>query len=158
MNNVSIYDEQKINFIPYILSSVNLMTQQVKKEGKPLPKQFNMIAKEAGIANIDKIKILYVDKIELPNFQNISLLEEYDLDFENTRGLTLGYNIILKNSAPTEVLIHELRHAAQSELFDNLEQFVTVYVKEILKFGYGNGPLEKDAVDFTNKWKDIYYE
>lgn len=28
-----------------------------------------MIAKEAGIANIDKIKILYVDKIELPNFQ-----------------------------------------------------------------------------------------
>ena len=158
MNDVPVYDEQKINFIPYILSSVNLMTQQVKKEGKPLPKQFNMIAKEAGIANIDKIKILYVDKIELPNFQNISLLEEYDLDFGNTRGLTLGYNIILKNSAPTEVLIHELRHAAQFELFEDFEQFVTVYVKEILKFGYGNGPLEKDAVDFTNKWKDIYCE
>ena len=158
MKDVPVYDEQKINFIPYILSSVNLMTQQVKKEGKPLPKQFNMIAKEAGIANIDKIKILYVDKIELPNFQNISLLEEYDLDFGNTRGLTLGYNIILKNSAPTEVLIHELRHAAQFELFEDFEQFVTVYVKEILKFGYGNGPLEKDAVDFTNKWKDIYCE
>ena len=158
MNNEPIFDEQKINFIPYVLFSVNLIKEQIEKEGISLPKQYNMIAKEAGITAIDKIKILYVDKIELPNFKNISLLEEYNFNFENTRGLTLGYNIILRNSAPTEVLIHELRHAAQFELFEDFEQFVTIYIKEILKFGYGNGPLEKDAVDFTNKWKDIYSE
>lgn len=158
MNNELIFDKQKINFIPNILSSINLIKVQIEKEGISLPKQYNMIAKEAGITAIDKIKILYVDKIELLNFKNISLLEEYNFNFENTRGLTLGYNIILRNSAPTEVLIHELRHTAQFELFEDFEQFVTIYIKEILKFGYGNGPLEKDAVDFTNKWKDIYSE
>ena len=142
--------------IQQILPSTNSMKANVEKEGASLPKQYNLIAKQAGIKNIEKIKILYVDKIEFANLQNISLLEKYNLIFENARGLTLGYCIILQKSAPTEVLLHELRHVAQSELFEDLEQFVTVYIKEILKFGYGNGPLEKDAVDFTNKWKKLY--
>ncbi len=142
--------------IQHILPSINSMKDNVEKEGTSLPKQYNLIAKQAGITNIEKIKILYVDKIEFVNLKNISLLEEYNLNFENARGLTLGYYIILQKSAPTEVLLHELRHVAQSELFENLEQFVTVYVKEILKFGYGNGPLEKDAIDFTNNWKELY--
>ena len=158
MNNEPIYNEQMINFIPYILSSVNLMKQQVEKDGISLPKQYNMIAKEAGITAIDKIKILYVDKIEFSNLQNINLLKEYNSHFENSRGLALGYCVFLQNSAPTEVLLHELRHVAQFELFEDLDQSVTIYSKEILKFGYGNGPLEKDAVDFANKWKDIYSE
>lgn len=142
--------------IQQILSSISSMKANVEKEGTSLPKQYNLIAKQAGITNIEKIKILYVDKIEFINLKNVSLLEEYNLNFENTRGLTLGYCIILQKSAPTEVLLHELRHVAQSELFENLEQFVTVYIKEILKFGYGDGPLEKDAIDFTNKWKEMY--
>ena len=142
--------------IQHIILSINSMKANVEKEGIILPKQYNLIAKQAGITNIEKIKILYVDKIEFANLQNISLLEKYNLIFENARGLTLGYCIILQKSAPTEVLLHELRHVAQSELFEDLEQFVTVYIKEILKFGYGNGPLEKDAVDFTNKWKELY--
>jgi hypothetical protein len=142
--------------IQQILPSTNSMKANVEKEGASLPKQYNLIAKQAGIKNIEKIKILYVDKIEFIDLKNISLLEEYNLNFENARGLTLGYCIILQKSAPTEVLLHELRHVAQSELFEDLEQFVTVYIKEILKFGYGNGPLEKDAVDFTNKWKKLY--
>jgi hypothetical protein len=132
------------------------MKANVEKEGIILPKQYNLIAKQAGIRNIEKIKILYVDKIEFTDLKNMSLLEEYNFNFENARGLTLGYCIILQKSAPTEVLLHELRHVAQSELFEDLEQFVTVYVKEILKYGYGNGPLEKDAIDFTNKWKELY--
>jgi hypothetical protein len=158
MNNEPIYDEQKINFIPYILSSVNLLKQQVENDGISLPKQYNMIAKEAGITAIDKIKIFYIDKIKFPNLQNINLLKDNNSYFENCRGLALGYSVFLQNSAPVEVLLHELRHVAQFELFEDLDQFVTIYSKEILKFGYGNGPLEKDAVDFANKWKDIYLE
>ena len=158
MNNEPIYDEQKINFIPYMLSSVNLLKQQVENDGISLPKQYNMIAKEAGITAIDKIKIFYIDKIKFPNLQNINLLNENNSYFENCRGLALGYCVFLQNPAPVEVLLHELRHVAQFELFEDLDQFVTIYSKEILKFGYGNGPLEKDAVDFANKWKDIYLE
>jgi hypothetical protein len=146
MNNEPIYDEQKINFIPYILSSVNLLKQQVENDGISLPKQYNMIAKEAGITAIDKIKIFYIDKIKFPNLQNINLLKDNNSYFENCRGLALGYSVFLQNSAPVEVLLHELRHVAQFELFEDLDQFVTIYSKEILKFGYGNGPLEKDAV------------
>jgi glutamine phosphoribosylpyrophosphate amidotransferase len=142
--------------IQQILPSINSIKDNVEKEGVSLPKQYNLIAKQAGITNIEKIKILYVDKIEFIDLKNMSLLEKYNLTFENARGLTLGYCVILQKSAPSEVLLHELRHVAQSELFENLEQFVTVYVKEILKFGYGNGPLEKDAINFTNKWKEVY--
>ncbi len=142
--------------IQQILPTINSIKAQVEKEGISLPKQYNLIAKQAGITNIEKIKILYVDKIEFTDLRNINLLENYNLYIENARGLTLGYCIILQKSTPTEVLLHELRHVAQWELFENLEQFVTVYIKEILKFGYGNGPLEKDAIDFANKWKEFY--
>jgi hypothetical protein len=72
------------------------MKQQVEKEGISLPKQYNMIAKEAGITAIDKIKILYVNKIEFFNLQNINLLKEYNSHFENSRGLALGYCVFYK--------------------------------------------------------------
>ncbi len=136
--------------IYFILEWVQRLQKKVFLEGKSLSNDLIPIAKKAGIKNIENVKVLRVDNILLPELDSIATLQKLNgLISSQTAGLTLGYAIILKRSSSDTVLIHELRHVAQFELFESVHDFVNFYIKEIEKFGYGHGPLEKDAIDFV---------
>ena len=135
--------------IDLILEWVQRLQKKVFLEGKSLSNDLIPIAKQAGLENIENVKVLSVDNILLPELDSIATLQKLNgLISSQAAGLTLGYAILLKKSSSTHVLIHELRHVAQFELFNSLRDFVIFYIKEIEKFGYGDGPLEKDAIDF----------
>jgi len=133
-----------------ILKWINNLAEVVQTKGVPLPEDYLNIAKEAKVNHIDKIKILYVDDITIPKLKSITSMQGIDKLLElGIGGMTLGYSILLNKKVAKATLIHELRHVAQFELFDSLESFIIFYIKEIEKFGYGKGPLEKDAVSFS---------
>jgi len=133
-----------------ILKWLNNLAEIVQTKGVPLSENYLSIAKEAKINHINKIKILYVDDITIPDFKGIKSIENINTLLEfGIGGMTLGYSIILNKKAAKTTLVHELRHVAQFELFDSLESFLVFYLKEIEKFGYRKGPLEKDAISFS---------
>jgi hypothetical protein len=73
--------------------------------------------------------------------------EQLNLLGEDTAGLTLGYGVFLKKDRRESVrlLAHELRHVAQYEGHGSIAAYLTVYIPELLRFGYEDAPLERDA-------------
>ena len=128
------------------------MQKQIFEEGQELQYFDGLPAALAGITDIDKIRILKVDKIVLPDFELVNDLKKADiLGTSSTLGITLGHAILLDKNATHDVLIHEFRHVAQYELFGDLKSYLTFYLRELIKFGYGNGPLENDAISFRKR-------
>lgn len=125
------------------------LQSKAQTEGKPLSEKATAVAKKAGVEDIDKVRVLYVDNIDLSEIRRLRTAGDLDLMVGEIAGITLGHIIVMDKRASEKVLFHELRHVAQFELFENMDQFVMVYLNEIFKFGYGNGPLEKDASDFV---------
>lgn len=133
-----------------ILNYCKELKQRTRNEGIPLSEKFKNIALEAGVKNVDSIHILEIDNIPVPMVKGIQrLIDINQLNDKSIKGLALGYDIILEKNYSTIFLAHELRHVAQFELFNSFEDFITIYLKEIEKFGYGKGPLERDAKTFV---------
>lgn len=129
-----------------------VLQSKILLEGVPLSPQEVFKARLAGVENIKKVRVLKVDSIILPDISLISKLKKANkLDDLGTLGLSLGYGVILHKNAPKDILYHELRHVAQYELFGDLKEFIMIYLKEVIKFGYGNGPFENDAHLFKSK-------
>lgn len=123
-----------------------LLQNKILHEGKSISDENIYMAKVAGIDKIERVRILKVDKINLPDIQLINDLKRANkLDAFATAGMAIGYGILLDKRAENKVLIHEFRHVAQYELFGDLKQFSLVYLRELIKFGYGHGPFEIDA-------------
>jgi len=144
--------------INLILKWIEMLQKNVFLDGKPLHNDLIPIAKQAGIQNIENVRVLHVDSIFLPELESIIILQKLNgLLSSQVAGLTLGYAILLRKSSSNSVLIHELRHVAQFELFESFHDFIYFYIKEIEKFGYGHGPLEKDAISFTKSINSVYH-
>ena len=143
MNKDDIKTLYNLNVLPWIY----LTKDKIENHGIALPEEYKKIAKLAGVENIEKIKVLYSDEIEI-SFEELLNLKNQTIAQLN--GFALGYHIFINTKAPASTLVHELRHVAQFELFDSLNLFVQTYINEFIKFGYKQGPFEKDAIDFAN--------
>lgn len=136
-----------------IFQWAEVMQKQIFEEGEDIRYMDGLPARMAGIEDIDKVRILKVDKIILPDIELVNDLKKANmLGASETAGMALGYGILLDKKATHDVLIHEFRHVAQYELFGDLKSYLTFYLRELIKFGYGNGPLENDAINFTKRF------
>lgn len=138
----------------HIMPYVHMTKEKIEQEGMKLPKKYEKIAQLAGVKNIDKIKVLYSDTIEF-SFEEIfaQYMPNVALSIGQINGLTLGYHILINKHASKWTLVHELRHVAQYELFEDIDQFIQIYIKEFIEYGYKSAPFEKDAIDFVNDIK-----
>lgn len=129
------------------------MQKHILEEGEEIPYFDGLPAAFAGVENIAKIRILKVDKIVLPDIDLVKHLKKANIlnSFE-TAGIALGHSILLDKNATRDVMIHEFRHVAQYELFGDLKSYLTFYLRELITFGYGEGPLENDAINFTKRF------
>jgi len=140
--------------IKEILEWSNEMCTIANKNGVTLNESQKEIAKAAGVKNVEHVKVMYVDSIDHPSSKLLNdFMKMHNIVLSKSAGLALGYYIFIDKQAREDILIHELRHVAQSELFDTPDEFIAINIKEMIKFGYGNGPLEKDAVSFENTFK-----
>jgi uncharacterized protein DUF4157 len=109
-------------------------------------------AKRAGVEFHQKVRILVVGKMPLPNDPAL-LQAARDFGLDSADGLTYGYGIFIRenHAGNAHLIAHELRHVAQVETCGGLPSFVEKYLGELGSYGYDNAPLELDAEQFAQR-------
>jgi hypothetical protein len=121
----------------------------ILKVGSPLPKQNLADALKVGVKNPERIRLLSVRAVPLPDNP---LLKQAALATSlispNTIGLTLRYGIFIRSDlwGNRELVAHECVHTAQYERLGGFSQFLSLYLKECVEIGYPQAPMEQEAV------------
>jgi len=140
--------EEYRKHLPMIINWVKDQENYIRKNGVALNEDQKIDAYLIGIKNIDKVRLLEVDKIPiLLNEELAALSEKAGLQSDNTIGVTFGYGIYVKKgfSNRKSLIVHELVHTMQYERLGSIEVFLNQYLMECLTEGYPNGALELEA-------------
>ena len=116
--------------------------------GRPLDQQFLAVAKSVGVASPERIRILDVPRLPMPDDPQLrEAAIATGLLGPGMVGLTLGYAVLVCPGYGQDVrlLSHEFRHAYQYEQAGSIAAFLPVYLQQIVTVGYHNAPFEIDA-------------
>ena len=105
------------------------------------------VARNVGVQHPELVRVKYVDQLPFPDDPILKQAAiETGLLAPGMVGLTLGYGIyIVHGHDRIRVISHECRHVHQYETFGSIEQFLPVYLQQIVDYGYHDAPLEVDA-------------
>lgn len=116
--------------------------------GKKLSDTQATLARAVGVRQVDRVRIQAVDSIPAPDDAQLrEAAAQTGLLGPNTVGLVLGYAVFLRKDfeSSRRVLSHELRHVYQYECYGSIKAFLSVYLPQLVQFGYAGAPLELDA-------------
>lgn len=135
------------SLLPLAIKWAEDHSDRIKEEGISLTKEQIELAKEMGVTSPEKIKILHVDKLPLPEHEQLNqAATQIGFLRDEMPGLTLGHSIYLrKDSFTRQFLSRELRHVYQYEVFGSIPGFLVEYLKQIVLVGYENSLLVQDA-------------
>lgn len=126
--------------------------------GELLNEKQLVIAKEIGIKNPEKVRLVYVDEVPFP-YENVVLRvvgEALGFIGEGivNNAQVFGYSIYVRKGylLTTPSLAHELVHVLQIER-SSLEQVITQHFADLIKYGYENSPLEVEAFQANEKYR-----
>jgi hypothetical protein len=120
----------------------------IQRSGRRLTPAETAVAARVGVARAEMVRIAMVDEIPAPKQAALkAACEQLSFLGRDTLGLTLGYGVyVRKGQTDMETLVaHELRHVAQYEERGSIRAYLSVYIPELLRFGYENAPMELDA-------------
>ncbi|MCX6938395.1 MAG: hypothetical protein NTU80_10965 [Verrucomicrobia bacterium] len=120
----------------------------IAAQGRSLTPAELTLASQVGVTAPERIRILVVPEIPFPDDPVLrAFAGQAGMLPERTGGMTLGHGIYLREDqvARASIWPHEFRHVAQYECFGSIKAFMFFYLKELLHFRYGPGPLETDA-------------
>ena len=133
--------------LPQAIAWAKSQSQLVASEGTKLPGDLIEIAVRVGVQQPDRVRTMLVDRLPFPDEPILrqAAIAAGMLGPEMV-GLTLGYSIfIVHGHDDVRLISHECRHVYQYETLGSIEQFLPVYLQQILEFGYYEAPLEIDA-------------
>ncbi|HEU0219734.1 MAG TPA: hypothetical protein VFQ98_02875 [Gallionella sp.] len=141
-----------IRYLPPVLIELALSWAEkqaalILRDGMPLDAGKIDLARSAGVAHPERIRLLQVARIPLPNDPQLTRMATA-MGFlrPGLAGLTLGYGIYLRHGYGTpRILSHEFRHVYQYEQAGSIAAFLPEYLRQIAQYGYANAPLEVDA-------------
>jgi hypothetical protein len=116
--------------------------------GKPLDPAQREIADAAGVRYPERVRIAVVDSIPHPTDSHLrEAARQSGLLGPDTVGLALGHAVLLRSdfAHDLDVLAHELRHVRQYECFGSIKAFLSVYLAQVVQFGYEHAPMERTA-------------
>ena len=133
--------------LPHAIAWAEFQSQYVASSGMALQEEFLDIARRVGVKHPELIRVKLVDQLPLPEESVLRQAAiETGLLGPNMVGLTLGYSILLvQGNEGVRLISHECRHVYQYEMFGSVEEFIPVYLQQLIEFGYENAPLEVDA-------------
>jgi hypothetical protein len=116
-------------------------------EGTPLSLAGTSLAKSAGVAHPEKVRVVQVEKLPYPDHPLLrEAAEQTGMLGPDTAGLTLGYAVfMLADKSDFRLLSHELRHVYQYESNGAIPGFLPHYLRQVIEVGYDEAPFEKDA-------------
>ena len=121
----------------------------VLEHGVPLKKQQRADAERAGVRRIERVRILVVDRIPLPEDKELADAARHaQIITDASRAVAIGYAVIVRADSwhNRELLLHQLVHVAQCERSGGLEPFVREYLcdrRNSVEFSVGS--LEDEA-------------
>lgn len=134
--------------IPKAIAWAETQSEKAVLAGRPLDELFMSIAKSVGVANPERIRILDVPRLPMPDDPQLkqAALATGLLGPEMV-GLTLGYSVLVCPGYGRDVrlLSHEFRHVYQYEQAGSIAGFLPAYLQQIVTVGYHNAAFEMDA-------------
>ena len=130
-----------------VIAWAEAMAANIAGRGAPLSEGGATMARIVGVLHPDRIRILEVDAISMPDEPDLRVLAlQAGLLGPRALGLTLGYGIFIhKDHKSSRLVTHELRHVHQYEKAGSIAVFLSNYLQQILDYGYAQAPLEIDA-------------
>ena len=122
----------------------------ILQHGVPLTKDQVADARQAGVKNPSRVRVLVVNRIPLPdNGELAEAARRAQIITEASRGVAIGQGIIIRADSwrNRELLLHQLVHVAQCERSGGLEKFANEYLED-RRSGSQNfslGSLEDEA-------------
>jgi hypothetical protein len=121
----------------------------VLTHGAPLSPQHAADARLAGVRDIDRVRVLVVDRIPLPEDGELAeAARRTRIITEDTRCVGFGHAVIIRAEAwgDRELLLHNLVHVAQCERSGGLEQWIRHYLVDRQTCAtFTAGTLEEEA-------------
>jgi len=124
------------------------MQQHVLEVGAALSATEQSLARAVGVHRPELVRVQVVEELPFPDDPELQeVATRYGFLGPGTIGVTLGYAVLLCRGHDTSprLLSHELRHVYQYEQLGSIQQFLPVYLQQLLDVGYEDAPLEIDA-------------
>ena len=137
-----------MRLLPKAIAWAEQLEQYVLEVGAALSPQEQALARAVGVRRPEMIRIQVVDELPFPEDPDLlDVASKYALLGPGTIGLTLGYAVLLCRGHATHprLLSHEFRHVHQYERLGSIQQFLPVYLQQLVEVGYEDAPLEVDA-------------
>lgn len=122
--------------------------RHIASVGRALSPDEVKLAAKVGVRASEKIRVFIVSVVPFPEDPLIRAIgAQVGLAADSSGGMTLGYGVFIREDQKgrRDIWPHEFRHVAQYECFGSIKAFMFFYLKELLHFRYGLGPLEVDA-------------
>lgn len=137
------------NLLPLAYQWAKTQEEFVLAHGIPLSPQQVADARLAGVRDCERIRVLVVDRIPLPESGELAeAARRAQIITEDTRCVGLGHAILIRAEAwgDRELLVHNLVHIAQCERSGGLEQWVQQYLLDRqTSASFTLGALEEEA-------------
>ena len=121
----------------------------VLKLGVKLTARQVVDAEQAGVQQTDRVRILVVDRISLPDDKELAdAARQAQIITDSSRAVAIGYAVIIRADSwqNRELLLHQLVHVAQCERSGGLETFVHEYLSDRNNSAqFSVGALEDEA-------------
>jgi hypothetical protein len=118
------------------------------REGRALSPAHQQLAARLGVLEPETIRVLPVPSIPFVGSPVIrAATAAVGMTIEHIGSIALHHAIIVREDQQhrTDIWPHEFRHVAHYECLGGFQGFMAVYIRELVHFGYGAGPLEIDA-------------
>ena len=134
--------------LPQAIRWAKTQSETALRAGRSLDGDFLSIAQEVGVANPERIRILDLPHLPMPNDPLLrQAAVETGLLGSKMAELTLGYAVLVCPGFGHNIrlLSHEFRHVYQYEQAGSIDAFLTTYLHQIANVGYHDAALECDA-------------
>jgi len=131
--------------LPLALDWAEKWQEEFQRNGVPLTQR-----------QIADAKLVAVNQIPTPEDPALrDAAEKLNLVSPTMRGLALGYGIFILQEHWNErgLVTHELVHVLQHERLGGIRPFLKAYLAECAQHCYPNGPLEKEAIEVTERFQ-----
>jgi hypothetical protein len=133
---------------PRAIEWAQRMSEEGARSGAVLSPALMEIARKAGVQHPEKIRLVVVDQIPLPDEPTLKAAAlKVGLSQSSAAGLTLGYAVVVRRGWEGDIrlLSHEFRHVSQYEACGGIQQFLSRHLANLVEFGYEDSPFEVDA-------------
>jgi len=146
-NNPAAVAEKVERLLPVVFEWYTRTERQLLPQGRPLSPAEQQRARELGVLEPDKVRVVVLQTFPLPEQEAVRQeAVKHGFGSPDEGGRTHGYLIMVKPEYKDNsiLLSHELVHVAQLDRMGR-EAFLREYLTELETLGYAKAPLELEA-------------